>query len=140
MTDLIRKVLSGNDVGTTGGHQAGILVPKDPRILDFFPVLDVSEKNPRCILTFVDDSGQRWKFSFIYYNNRFFGGTRNEFRLTGMTRWLRQTDVCEGDEVEFRREGLDAYSISYRRATYRLERRENVLQLGSGWKIISIER
>ena len=33
----ISKILSANDIGATGGHQAGILIPKDPRILGFFP-------------------------------------------------------------------------------------------------------
>ena len=30
----ISKELSANDVGETGGHQAGILVPKERKILD----------------------------------------------------------------------------------------------------------
>ncbi len=48
MTDRptrITKVLSANDTGETGGHQAGMLVPKEGRILAFFPSLDPSEKN-----------------------------------------------------------------------------------------------
>src|SRR5215469_7482404 len=46
----IRKTLSANDVGSTGAHQAGILIPKDPKILAFFPTLDASTKNPRISL------------------------------------------------------------------------------------------
>lgn len=40
----IRKTLSANDVGATGAHQAGILIPKNPKILAFFPSLDKSVK------------------------------------------------------------------------------------------------
>ena len=36
-TNAIEKTLSKNDTGETGGHQAGILVPKEPDILGFFP-------------------------------------------------------------------------------------------------------
>ncbi|TPN68808.1 hypothetical protein FJ980_32960, partial [Mesorhizobium sp. B1-1-5] len=38
----IAKALSANDTGDTGGHQAGILVPKEEGILAFFPELDRS--------------------------------------------------------------------------------------------------
>ena len=85
MTDRptrITKVLSANDVGDTGAHQAGMLVPKEVAVLAFFPALNPREKNPRCSLNFRDDWQDRWTFAFIYYNNRFFGGTRNEYRLT----------------------------------------------------------
>ena len=68
----ISKILSANDTGDTGAHQAGILVPKNREILGFFPPLDNSEKNPRYHLPFYDDSDTKWEFAFIYYNNRFF--------------------------------------------------------------------
>ena len=69
----IKKILSANDVGLTGGHQSGILVPKREEILSFFPTLDKSLKNPRFLLTFFDDTDDRWEFSFIYYNNVILG-------------------------------------------------------------------
>ena len=61
----ITKVLSMNDTGETGGHQAGILVPKGSEVLSFFPDLGNDEKNPRVSLYFFDEAGQRWKFNFI---------------------------------------------------------------------------
>ena len=85
----ITKELSRNDTGETGGHQAGMLIPRDPEILLFFPKLDPKEYNPRHRLVFRDPLGSKWTFSFIYYNNRFFGGTRNEYRLTCMTPFIR---------------------------------------------------
>ena len=87
-TNAIEKMLSRNDTGETGGHQAGILIPKKPEILSFFPSLNSEEKNPRLLITFHDHMGEQWSFYFIYYNNKFFGGTRNEYRLTGMTKYL----------------------------------------------------
>ncbi len=89
MSRKISKKLSANDVGTTGAHQAGILVPKEKAILSFFPSLDPSVKNPRMTLVVRElKDGTRWEFNFIYYNNRLFGGTRNEYRLTCMTQYL----------------------------------------------------
>ena len=97
----ISKVLSANDTGETGGHQAGICVPKGSDALLFFPDLGNSTKNPRASMVFVDDWGQRWLFNFIYYNNKFHSptGTRNEYRLTGLTRFFRENGLRSGDEI-----------------------------------------
>ena len=107
----ISKILSSNDTGETGGHQAGMLIPKGGEILEFFPLLDSQEKNPRTTLYFIDEAGTRWKFNFIYYNNRFFGGTRNEYRLTGMTEYLRQNNLKTGDSIVLSRSEDDILSI-----------------------------
>src|ERR1700743_3002140 len=111
----ITKVLSANDTGDTGGHQAGILIPKDPKLLGFFPKLDPASPNPRVILYFVDGSGERWEFAFIYYNNRLFGGTRNEYRLTRMTRYMRENGLVPGDQVTLSRDG-DVWKVAAARA------------------------
>lgn len=97
----ITKILSMNDTGETGGHQAGILVPKGGEVLRFFPDLGNDEKNPRCVMYFRDEVGEIWKLNFIYYNNRFFDekGTRNEYRLTGMTAYFRQHSLKAGDSI-----------------------------------------
>lgn len=135
----ITKELSANDTGDTGGHQAGILVPKEPRILAFFPKLDRSELNPRHHLVFHDDDGQRWEFAFIYYNNRYFGGTRNEYRLTRMTPYIRGCGLKPADHIILRRDPESGRRfISYRRAN-RLERTASgALKLGGSWKEIKI--
>lgn len=139
----ISKVLSANDSGETGGHQAGILIPRKQRILSFFPSLDASQRNPRAHLFFADQTGKFWEFAFIYYNNRFFGGTRNEYRLTRMTRFIRESGLRAGDEIVLRRHTNGRYSISYRRANEPAASRRDgggtVLNLGSGWKLISIK-
>ena len=134
-TNAIEKTLSKNDTGETGGHQAGILVPKDPDILGFFPQLEGKIKNPRVPLDLLDDTGREWTFMFIYYNNKFFNGTRNEYRVTGMTAFLREFNLKAGDKVILRRESTRILRITFKRAgDY-----QGVLKLSATWKVIDAE-
>ena len=138
----IQKMLSRNDTGETGAHQAGFLVPRDPTILSFFPSLDSQQKNPRHHLAFCDDVGERWEFAFIYYNNKYFGGTRDEYRLTRMTSFLRARNLCAGDTVVLTR-SEQGYRITCRKAdpaeaTAKAAGGAARLKLRHGWKIVSI--
>jgi hypothetical protein len=135
-TKTISKVLSANDSGETGGHQAGILVPKDPELLAFFPTLDKTVKNPRVALVFREKSGDTWQFWFIYYNNRFFGGTRNEYRLTHMTKFIRINSLKVGDEIVLTNNEDGTRSILFRRANSSIT--SGKLKLSGQWKIIEI--
>ncbi len=142
----ITKILSMNDTGETGGHQAGILVPKGGEVLCFFPDLGNEEKNPRCSMYFRDDAGKTWKLNFIYYNNRFFDekGTRNEYRLTGMTAFFRQNSLKAGDSITLVHlpDGVD--EIRYKRnngPNIKVTTAENGqvkkrLVLSTDWKVI----
>tara|TARA_R110002049_G_scaffold148242_2_gene311162 strand:+ start:20141 stop:20548 length:408 start_codon:yes stop_codon:yes gene_type:complete len=132
----ISKVLSANDTAETGTHQAGMLIPKDPRILGFFPELDNTKKNPRVHISFKDDSGSFWEFAFIYYNNKYFGGTRNEFRLTRMTGYIRENNLVKDDEVILQNNNGE-HTVSYRRKNG-VKPCSNVLVLGSGWNVINL--
>jgi hypothetical protein len=109
------KTLSANDVGKTGAHQAGILVPKgDQELLAFFPCLDVGVKNPDAWIYCTDETGIQRRFRFVYYNNKLHDekGTRNEYRLTYMTAYLKEMRAQEGDALEFSRtDGASSYSI-----------------------------
>jgi restriction endonuclease EcoRII-like protein len=135
--DRIAKTLSANDIGDTGGHQAGILIPKISEILSFFPRLDPREKNPRVRLVFRDDDQiTRWEFAFIYYNNRFFGGTRNEHRLTCMTKYLRSKNAKVGDDLVFTRDEAGRLFVRCSRAN-QIETEDDILVLSGGWKIVS---
>lgn len=135
----ITKVLSANDVGETGAHQAGILVPKDKEILSFFPSLNPQEKNPRVTLAFREEDGiTRWDFNFIYYNNRFFGGTRNEYRLTCMTQYLKARNAKVGDHVVLSRCPEGRLTVELKRANAQTLREDDVLVLSGGWKVIKI--
>lgn len=134
----IAKTLSANDTGETGAHQAGILIPRDERFLSFFPRLEPSLRNPRCHLRFLDDSGTFWTFAFIYYNNKLFGGTRNEYRLTRMTALIRQAALVPGDELVLSRED-SRYFVTYRRAAKAAFVQNSTLKLGTGWRVIDID-
>lgn len=146
-SEAISKVLTMNDTGETGGHQAGICIPKKGDILTFFPDLGTEEKNPRVALYFTDESGKKWKFYFIYYNNKFFDekGTRNEYRLTGMTAFFREHGLKAGDTVFLRHlpDGND--TIGYIRSEEPVVKIEETpegkvrkkLVLNANWKVIS---
>ena len=129
----IEKILTANDVGKTGAHQAGICVPKKGGFLDFFPKLDVSEKNPRSIITFTDESGGKWKFNFIYYNNKFFGGTRNEYRLTGMTKFFFKQNLKINDKIILKKSNTGDYFINYNKPF-----RSGTIILSNTWKILDL--
>lgn len=111
----IEKILSANDLAETGSHQAGILIPKKVQMIAYFPELPNNEKNPRCVISFMDESDIEWCFTYIYYNNKLFGGTRDEYRLTGMTRYLRSCQAEPGDAVSFGWVGAGVRAIRFRR-------------------------
>jgi len=111
-----RKTLSANDVGATGGHQGGVLIPKGEReLLEFLPYLDPSVKNPDAWLSCTDPQSDVHRFRFVYYNNKLHDprGTRNEYRITYMTAWFRNSGAKEGDVFEIAREaGSSVYTVS----------------------------
>lgn len=83
---LYIKRLSANDTGATGGHQVGLYIPSGI-VAELFPSIDrTSEKNPSVFLraTYSSHRCSDSEARAIYYNNKFFGQTRNEKRIT---RW-----------------------------------------------------
>jgi len=112
---IFSKTLSANDAGVTGGHQGGILVPKtEKELLEFLPPLDATVKNPDAWISCVDEKGIERKFRFVYYNSRLHdvGGTRNEYRLTHMTGYLKEMRALSGDGLEISKEdGAAVYKI-----------------------------
>lgn len=135
------KVLSANDVGATGGHQGGILVPKsETELLEFLPYLDPSIKNPDAWIECVDENREVRRFRFVYYNNRLHdaGGTRNEYRITYMTQYLRSVHAREGDTLEISKGPKDLrYAIQIVRHQGGMTlAREGVLRIkiSSGWR------
>jgi hypothetical protein len=109
------KVLSSNDTGETGGHQAGMLIPKERPVLSLFPTLDPGEKNPRATVMFMDEEGCEWAAVLIYYNSRLFGGTRNEYRLTRLGRFIKKYKLRSGDRLIFTRIARDEYHLGFQR-------------------------
>jgi len=151
-TAQIEKILSPNDVGATGAHQAGILIPKKPEVLAFFPKLDRHIANPDCWINFVDEAGNVWRFRYIWYNGKLHGtSTRNEYRLTCMTAWFRSQQAKAGDIVVIKRDENGGYKIKLRAkrkddSATRLHKPgiivhpdgRIVIKLGTGWKIIQM--
>jgi hypothetical protein len=114
------KTLTANDTGETGGHQAGIHIPKSQtELIAFLPPLDPSVKNPDAWLEMTDETGGIWRFRYIYYNNKHHdeAGTRDEFRITHMTKYFRAAGAGEGDVMVISGEpGSIRHSISIRKA------------------------
>jgi len=96
------KVLTHNDTGETGSHQAGFHVPKSEKeMISFLPRLDSSRKNPDAWIECVDDHGRKWSLRYIHYNNRQHdpGGTRDEYRITHVSEFLKVHNARAGDMV-----------------------------------------
>src|SRR3954470_6428520 len=109
------KVLSANDVGATGSHQAGMHIPlSEAEVISFFPPLDSESRNPDCLLACVDENGIEYQFRYVYYNNKLHvpTGTRNERRITCVTSFFRKFDASEGDSVRFEALTDGRYKIS----------------------------
>ena len=114
------KFLTRNDLGLTGGHQGGICVPRaDKALLDFFPRLDEGEINPETWIECKDEQGAVWKLRYIYYNGKLHDtSTRNEYRITYMTKFLRESGAMVGDAVVFTSMGEPAtFKISIKKNT-----------------------
>lgn len=112
MIKSVQKTLSDNDVGATNSHQAGFLIPKEFIKNGLFQELSDETLNPRLRLKLADLSdGTVVYCSYIYYNNRNFGGTRLEYRLTGLTRWMKNHGLRSGDVIQITRTGIHDYSV-----------------------------
>jgi len=83
--DFVVKRLSGNDTGANGSHQVGIYLPREYFERSFPEICTTKRQNPKSgfeTVFFPQYSLEASAVVATYYNNRFFGGTRNEFRLT----------------------------------------------------------
>ena len=134
------KMLTANDTGETGGHQAGIHIPKSQtELLSLLPYLDPTRKNPDAWIEMIDDTGVIWRFRYIYYNNKLHdkGGTRNEYRITHMTKFFRAVGAVEGDIMVISGiPGSDNYTIFIRKGDkgQSLQSGESVRIRLTGWR------
>ena len=110
----ISKVLSKNDIGLTGAHQAGVAVPLEIARTGFFPQLNEGLVNPRIQLTVdIPSTGEELELNYIYYNGRLHGtSTRNEYRLTGISSFLKRSGAAQGDELNFTKKPSGQISLS----------------------------
>jgi hypothetical protein len=106
------KILSANDTSETKAHMAGILIPKTENgLIALFPKLDSTEYNPSVFID-VTGGGQTRKLRFVYYNNKIHGkGTRNEYRLTHLTTFFRQSNAKSGDKFRLTKTLNGLYSM-----------------------------
>ncbi len=106
------KILSANDTSETKAHMAGILIPKSDRgLMALFPKLDVRQYNPSVYIE-ITGGGKLHKLRFVYYNNRLHGkGTRNEYRLTHLTSFLRQSNARQGDAFQLSKDASGRYQM-----------------------------
>ena len=137
MQKPIVLTLSANDTGETGAHMAGVYIPKNEEVLSFFPQLDKNKKNPRVSLTFEDQEGKQRKFNFVYYNNKFHSsGTRNEYRLTGMTEFIRSSKLKEGDAIEFSKTNSNKFKIKCHKKSENQVQRLKLRKVTVHWSIL----
>lgn len=138
----VSKLLSANDLGLTGAHQAGITIPKNPEILGFFPPLDSDAYNPDFWMTVsTPETGEIWKLRFIYYNNKTHDqGTRNEYRLTHTTQMLRALSASPGDIVSFRRNDFGDIDVTLRQAETMARDTPRERKLRNGWRMTITEK
>lgn len=117
------------------------MIPKQPpEILGFFPRLDPSVQNPRCPIEVIDDEGQMWVLQFIYYNNKLTGeGTRNEYRLTGLTPYFRKFRLKAGDAVILEQEGRFTKISCRRKDQPKIDAKTGAitLKLSGAWTVIA---
>ncbi|TCA08581.1 EcoRII N-terminal effector-binding domain-containing protein [Rhizobium leguminosarum] len=135
------KTLSANDVGTTGGHMGGILVPKgNGELLTFLPRLDASMLNPSAWIDCKTPENTVLRLRYVYYNNRLHvpKGTRNEYRITHLTNFLRSENAKEGDAFEISKDdGSHTYRIRVLAKSGSLEDDSDApvrIKLTSGWR------
>lgn len=97
------KVLSANDLGLTGTHQSGVLLPKALAMHSFLPELNYETINPRATVEFWCPAlSSTIEVQYIYYNAKTLGtGTRNEFRLTRLAPLFHVAKPRVGQLLEF---------------------------------------
>lgn len=132
------KTLSANDTGLTGGHQAGILVPKGDRdLLAFFPPLDPTLENPDAWIAVTDEHGEDRQLRYVYYNKKLHRtGTRDEYRITHLTSYLRAGGARPGDALVFTGvQGSGVYRVRLEQANgvHEPDRPFGLIRL-SGWR------
>ena len=105
-TKSFEKILSANDTGITGGHMGGILIPRtETSLIALFPSLDSEKYNPSIFINVKGDNEAIHRLRFVYYNNKVHKkGTRNEYRLTYLTNFLRDSNANAGDVFRFSRD------------------------------------
>ncbi len=81
---VFAKRLAGNDTLLTNAHQAGPYLPKQFLFRVLREINRPEEQNPKFALPVrIESHGEERQVMATWYNNKLFGQTRNETRLTG---------------------------------------------------------
>jgi hypothetical protein len=136
-----QKVLTANDLGLTGTHQSGILIPKDPATLSLFPRLDEAQYNPDTRISVLSpQTGEHWELRFVHYNNRVHGqGTRDEYRVTGTAKLLRALGASVGDILRISRTAVGDIEIRVEPAPRGHHLDGDPITLSNGWSVVLSE-
>jgi len=129
----IIKELTRNDTGETGSNQEGITIPKNRKLLEYFPALEKTIKNPREEVNFIDDDNGIWTFGFVYYNNKFFSGTRNEYRLSKTKSYIKKNNLKAEDKIIFYINERNERMISHERKKKNIFNKDGVIVLSGKW-------
>ncbi len=97
------KQLSANDVGETGGHQAGPYIFKDD--YGFFGDIDTEEPVSSKSIEVEDRSGGRYTWWLNWYKSK------GELHLTHCTSYFHRFGIISGDVLDLQRIGKDTYSV-----------------------------
>ncbi len=87
-------------------------------------------------------SGESIALNFIHYNGLVFGtSTRNEYRLTGLTRFLRDRSADVGDALNFSKSADGRYWIRLIKSDGQpveteMSDADDMIQLSGTWKTI----
>lgn len=112
----VEKILSANDLSLNNSHQSGLLIPKKLVNAKYFAELTKLERNPRLKIQLNDEIyGGSIRANYIFYNNKEFGGTRSEYRLTGVHELLNDWHMKPGDTMIFVRVSTQEYNVSFRK-------------------------
>ena len=110
----VEKILSANDLGDTNSHQAGFLVPHKIVRAGFFPTLEDKTRNPRRKIILIELEGKlQHEVNYIKYNNKVFGGTRYEYRITGVIGLFRHNLLRAGDSIVFKPINKHIFGVSF---------------------------
>jgi len=137
MADKFSKILTKNDCGFTGSHQSGLHISKkEVSLLEALPKLDPSRKNPDIELHCIDKKFGKFVFRYVHYNNRLHtkNGTRDEYRITKITEYLKLTCAIPGDVLSISKiESTDKFYLEITKGAKKIFESNPTVKL-IGWK------
>lgn len=136
------KILTRNDTGETHSHQSGITIPKLVADSGIFPDLGIDELNPREEVIFFDEENRAWSFQYIYYNDVFFGKSRekshNEHRLTCVREYIVENKIKSGDLIWFGMDEKGVRHIGYQKVEEPPKEKRTLIKLTGNWRTVKI--